>query len=194
FSVLQLGRMVPRKGVDTVTEAIAVLRERYGVPAVLYVVGGNSRVPDAAVTPEIGRLARIAAELGIHDRVRFVGQRDRHELARYYSAANVFVTTPWYEPFGITPLEAMACAPPGGRDRRRRHPVQRGAWRNGFPGADARPGGGRWLPRAASSGPIPRPQDGRTRTCEGKGAVHLVERGRGPADGLSRCRSRAGGR
>jgi len=112
FSVLQLGRMVPRKGVDTVTEAIAVLRERYGVPAVLYVVGGNSRVPDAAVTPEIGRLARIAAELGIHDRVRFVGQRDRHELARYYSAANVFVTTPWYEPFGITPLEAMACARP----------------------------------------------------------------------------------
>lgn len=112
FSVLQLGRMVPRKGVDTVAEAIAVLRERYGIPAVLYVVGGNSRLPDAAATPEIGRLARIATELGIHDRVRFVGQRDRHELARYYSASNVFVTTPWYEPFGITPLEAMACARP----------------------------------------------------------------------------------
>src|SRR5690606_28363167 len=29
-----------------------------------------------------------------------------------YSAADVFVTTPWYEPFGITPVEAMACARP----------------------------------------------------------------------------------
>jgi glycogen synthase len=33
-------------------------------------------------------------------------------LRQYYGAANVFVTTPWYEPFGITPLEAMACARP----------------------------------------------------------------------------------
>jgi glycosyltransferase involved in cell wall biosynthesis len=33
-------------------------------------------------------------------------------LRYYYSAADVFVTTPWYEPFGITPVEAMACARP----------------------------------------------------------------------------------
>jgi D-inositol-3-phosphate glycosyltransferase len=112
FSVLQLGRMVPRKGVDTVTEAIALLRGQYRIPAVLYVVGGNSRVPDAAETPEIGRLSHMASDLGIGDHVHFVGQRDRHELAQYYCASNVFVTTPWYEPFGITPLEAMACARP----------------------------------------------------------------------------------
>lgn len=40
----------------------------------------------------------------------FVGRRDRDALHLYYSAADVFVTTPWYEPFGITPVEAMACA------------------------------------------------------------------------------------
>ncbi|HEX7982069.1 MAG TPA: glycosyltransferase, partial [Duganella sp.] len=34
------------------------------------------------------------------------------ELRYWYSAADVFVTTPWYEPFGITPVEAMACATP----------------------------------------------------------------------------------
>jgi len=112
FSVLQLGRMVPRKCVDTVAQSIAALQGRFGIQAVLYVVGGNSREPDAAATPEIGRLSLLAHQLGIQDRVRFVGQRDRHELARYYGAANVFVTTPWYEPFGITPLEAMACARP----------------------------------------------------------------------------------
>jgi glycosyltransferase involved in cell wall biosynthesis len=33
-------------------------------------------------------------------------------LRLFYNAADVFVTTPWYEPFGITPLEAMACARP----------------------------------------------------------------------------------
>src|SRR5690606_23607162 len=43
---------------------------------------------------------------------RFVGRRDQAELRDWYVAADVFVTTPWYEPFGITPLEAMACGPP----------------------------------------------------------------------------------
>ena len=33
-------------------------------------------------------------------------------LRLFYSAANVFVSTPWYEPFGITPVEAMACGTP----------------------------------------------------------------------------------
>ena len=42
----------------------------------------------------------------------FVGSRGRDVLRYYYSAADVFVSTPWYEPFGITPLEAMACGTP----------------------------------------------------------------------------------
>jgi glycosyltransferase involved in cell wall biosynthesis len=33
-------------------------------------------------------------------------------LPLHYAACDVFVTTPWYEPFGITPVEAMACARP----------------------------------------------------------------------------------
>jgi len=44
--------------------------------------------------------------------VEFVGNKGREELKYYYSAADIFVTTPWYEPFGITPLEAMACGTP----------------------------------------------------------------------------------
>src|SRR5690606_2191488 len=44
--------------------------------------------------------------------VEFTGRRARNQLQRYYCAADVFVTTPWYEPFGITPVEAMACARP----------------------------------------------------------------------------------
>jgi len=110
--VLQLGRLVPRKGIDTVIRALAVLRARHGLRATLLVVGGESECPDPVRTPEIGRLRVVAREAGVVDSVVFTGRVDRPRLKFYYSAADVFVTTPWYEPFGITPLEAMACGTP----------------------------------------------------------------------------------
>lgn len=112
FVVLQLGRIVPRKGIDNVIRAAAILQRQHDVPVRLLVVGGNSELPDPSATPELGRLMRLADELGIADAVTFTGQRRRGQLRYYYSAANVFVTTPWYEPFGITPVEAMACGTP----------------------------------------------------------------------------------
>jgi glycosyltransferase involved in cell wall biosynthesis len=110
FIILQLGRLVPRKGIDNVIRALALLPA--GVPARLLIVGGDSAVADERRTPEIARLRAIAAEVGVLDRVVFVGHRQRAQLRSYYAAADVFVTTPWYEPFGITPLEAMACGTP----------------------------------------------------------------------------------
>ncbi len=110
FIVLQLGRLVPRKGIDNVIRALALLPR--DMPARLLVVGGDSVRPDDVLTPEIGRLRQLAQVLGVDDRVRFTGHRQRHELRHYYAAADVFVTTPWYEPFGITPVEAMACGIP----------------------------------------------------------------------------------
>lgn len=110
--VLQLGRMVARKGVDTVIRGFARMRRDSGTKARLLIVGGERDVPDERITPEIGRLRRIAQQEGVADRVTFAGRRSRQLLRYFYSAADVFVTTPWYEPFGITPLEAMACATP----------------------------------------------------------------------------------
>jgi glycosyltransferase involved in cell wall biosynthesis/phosphoheptose isomerase len=110
--ILQLGRMVPRKGVDTALRGFARLVRAHGVEARLLIVGGESEDPDPAATPEIGRLQTIAAEEGVAERVTFVGCRGRETLKYYYSAADVFVTVPWYEPFGITPVEAMACGTP----------------------------------------------------------------------------------
>ncbi len=111
FIVLQLGRMVPRKGVDNVLRALRLLLDQHRIVARLLVVGGEDGA-DPMATPEIQRLAQLAGALGIDDQVSFAGAQPRHRLREYYSAANVFVTTPWYEPFGITPLEAMACATP----------------------------------------------------------------------------------
>jgi hypothetical protein len=110
--LLSVGRLVPRKGVDNTIRALGVLVRRLGVPAELLVVGGDSDIADPVSTPEIGRLRAVAAECGVADRVTFTGRRSRELLKLYYSAADVLVTTPWYEPFGMTPVEAMACGTP----------------------------------------------------------------------------------
>ncbi len=112
FIVLQLGRMVPRKGVDNVIRALGRCAHELGEDADLYVAGGNSDEANEQATPEIGRLRRIAIDCAIEGRVHFVGRHGRATLRHFYNAADVFVTTPWYEPFGITPLEAMACGTP----------------------------------------------------------------------------------
>ena len=110
--VLNIGRLVPRKGIDTAIRALGRLVRCEGLAAKLVVVGGNSDVPCPVLTPEIGRLREIAAAEGVAEHVLFTGRRSREFLKLYYNAADVFVTTPWYEPFGITPLEAMACGTP----------------------------------------------------------------------------------
>jgi glycosyltransferase involved in cell wall biosynthesis len=111
FTVLQLGRMAPRKGVDTAIQATALLRGRHGVDAQLLVVGGDTHA-GGRDAPEMTRLRALAEQLGIAGHVHFAGQQPRAELRTWYSAADVFVATPWHEAFGITPVEAMACARP----------------------------------------------------------------------------------
>ncbi len=108
--ILHVGRMVPRKGVDNTVRGFARLVQQRATSARLIVVGGETGDPDAS--PEIARLRGIAHEENVADRVEFVGPVARDRLKYYFSAADVFVTTPWYEPFGITPIEAMACGTP----------------------------------------------------------------------------------
>lgn len=110
--VVHIGRMVPRKGVDTAIEGFARLIHQHKLAARMLVVGGESDEPDPLRTPEIGRLMEVASRERVADRVTFTGRRDRRWLRYFYSAADVFITTPWYEPFGITPVEAMACGTP----------------------------------------------------------------------------------
>jgi D-inositol-3-phosphate glycosyltransferase len=115
--IVYVGRIVPRKDVRNVIHALARLTVRrlaagIATMPVLFIVGGETERPDPIATPEIGVLRALAAELGVLDQVRFAGRRQPDELHLWYSAADVAVTTPWYEPFGLTPLEAMACGVP----------------------------------------------------------------------------------
>ncbi|PJJ85045.1 glycosyltransferase family 4 protein [Mucilaginibacter auburnensis] len=112
FIVLQLGRMVPRKGIDNVVNALGLLKQKGLTKIKLIVVGGKTEQIESSGCPEYQRLKKLTKDLGIDTDVIFIGQRSRAQLKLYYGAADVFVTTPWYEPFGITPLEAMACGTP----------------------------------------------------------------------------------
>jgi len=103
--------MVPRKGVETVIRSLSKINTSIKNIRLL-VVGGESDEPDETITPEIGRLKKIAEEENVAHCVTFTGRKNRNVLRYFYAAADVFITTPWYEPFGITPLEAMACGTP----------------------------------------------------------------------------------
>jgi D-inositol-3-phosphate glycosyltransferase len=130
--LLVVGRIVARKGIDNLIRAVAIARRDHGVDPLLVVVGGNSDTPDPVMTQEVSRLEQIANDEHVGDALRFVGHRTRAELRDYYCAADVFVTTPWYEPFGMGVVEAMACGVPviGARVGGIQHTVQHG--RTGF--------------------------------------------------------------
>ncbi|HYX49234.1 MAG TPA: glycosyltransferase, partial [Ktedonobacteraceae bacterium] len=117
--IVYVGRMLPRKDIRNVIRALALLLKRnegceeWSTKSLtLMIVGGESLEPDPIATPEIGELQKLAAELGVTEYVRFIGKRQPEELRDYYCAGDIAVTTPWYEPFGLTPLEAMACGRP----------------------------------------------------------------------------------
>ncbi|AVT35781.1 glycosyltransferase [Plantactinospora sp. BB1] len=104
--LLGVGRLVERKGFLDVVRALRM------VPEAEYVLIGG---PPAARLGEDGfanRLRALAESEGVADRVRLVGAVPRAEMPRWYRSADILVATPWYEPFGLTPLEAMACGVP----------------------------------------------------------------------------------
>ncbi|MFJ4219408.1 glycosyltransferase [Curtobacterium luteum] len=110
--VLTASRLVQRKGVGTTIAAVAELVHE-GRDVELVIVGGagvaGADLPD---DPEYQRLDALARELGIRDHVHFRGQLGQHDMPAVYRSADVVVCAPWYEPFGIVPLEAMACGRP----------------------------------------------------------------------------------
>jgi glycosyltransferase involved in cell wall biosynthesis len=79
--------------------------------AELVIVGGPARA-DLTDDSEAQQLQRLAAQLGVADRVRLHGGVTRGEMPALLRSADLVACTPWYEPFGIVPLEAMACGVP----------------------------------------------------------------------------------
>jgi glycosyltransferase involved in cell wall biosynthesis len=106
WRVLSVGRMVERKGFADLVQAMPL------VPDAECVVVGGPPAAGLATDPVARRLRELADAWQVGDRVRLVGAVPREEMATWYRSADVVVCAPWYEPFGLTPLEAMACGVP----------------------------------------------------------------------------------
>jgi glycosyltransferase involved in cell wall biosynthesis len=104
--LLCVGRLVERKGIDTVIHALRRIPR-----AELVVAGGPDRA-QLGGDREAQRLLTLARDVGVADRVRLLGRVDRDALPALLRSASVLVSVPTYEPFGIVPLEAMACGVP----------------------------------------------------------------------------------
>jgi D-inositol-3-phosphate glycosyltransferase len=106
YRIACLSRLVERKGL---ADVIGALR---AVPDTELLIGGGGDSKDLRDDPEAIRLQRIASEEGVADRVRLIGRVSRDDVPSFLRSADVVACTPWYEPFGIVPLEAMACSVP----------------------------------------------------------------------------------
>ncbi len=105
YRIVSVGRLVPRKGFATIVEALVSL------PGVeLVVAGGDAGA--GTVEAEQVRLEHLAADRGVADRVHFVGQVGHFLMPALLCSGDLVVCSPWYEPFGLVPLEAMACGIP----------------------------------------------------------------------------------
>ncbi|GAB2859739.1 glycosyltransferase family 1 protein [Streptomyces deserti] len=104
--LLACGRLVPRKGFDQAIRALAQ------VPGTELLVAGGPPAGHVDDDPEAQRLRRLAQRTGVADRVRLLGAVDPHDMPALIRSADLVLCTPLYEPFGIVPLEAMACGVP----------------------------------------------------------------------------------
>jgi D-inositol-3-phosphate glycosyltransferase len=112
-NILYAGRIEPLKGVDTLLQAMALIKRRHPEAVentCVAIVGGDpwSDDPDA----EMVRLQALHEQLGIHDIVAFLGAKDQDILPNYYAAAEMVVMPSHYESFGMVALEAMAMGRP----------------------------------------------------------------------------------
>jgi glycosyltransferase involved in cell wall biosynthesis/phosphoheptose isomerase len=101
-----VGRLVERKGIGNAISALSRLPDTE-----LLVAGGSDRAR-LGEDAEARRLMALAEEEGVADRVELRGRLDRDQVPKLLRSADAVVSVPWYEPFGIVPLEAMACGVP----------------------------------------------------------------------------------
>ena len=103
--LLYVGRFDPLKGLNRLLEALAYLKNHHRLR--LLIIGG-----DGNGAPESRQLRQTAVDLGIEDKVVFVGRIEQEHLPPYYASADALVIPSHYESFGLVGLEALACGIP----------------------------------------------------------------------------------
>lgn len=108
--VLALGRLARNKGYDLLVQGFSVLSEREPDAVLHLAVGGTDPTPLEQTL--MGELRSMVTQLGLEDRVQFGSFIPDEQLPDYYRAADLFVLSSRYEPFGMTAIEAMASGTP----------------------------------------------------------------------------------
>jgi teichuronic acid biosynthesis glycosyltransferase TuaC len=96
--LLSIGNLIPIKGHELLLRAVAALGDKH--PALNCDLVGDGPLRE--------KLIGLANELGIGERVRFLGRRNRAEVAELMRSATLFVLPSSYEGLGCVYLEAMA--------------------------------------------------------------------------------------
>ncbi len=113
--LLFVGRIEPLKGIETLFQAVARLRDA-GVcecsQMCVAIIGGDAESDRASQNAEMERLKRLRADLDLNELVTFLGAQDQDSLPDYYAAAQAVIMPSHYESFGMVALEAMACGTP----------------------------------------------------------------------------------
>lgn len=99
-TILSVGNLIPIKGHQLLLRAFAAARDRH--PRVVCEIIGEG--------PERSRLQTLASQLGIGDRVHFLGRKSRAEVAEAMSKCTIFALPSRYEGLGCVYLEAMSSA------------------------------------------------------------------------------------
>jgi glycosyltransferase involved in cell wall biosynthesis len=98
MTLLSVGNLIPIKGHDLVIRALASLAAEFH-PLSLEIIGNG---------PERARLQGLSRELGVVERVHFLGCQPRSEVAAAMRRCTVFVLPSHYEGLGCVYLEAMS--------------------------------------------------------------------------------------
>ncbi|WP_405455464.1 glycosyltransferase [Streptomyces sp. NBC_00101] len=104
--LVAVGRLVRRKGFDRAIRALAE------IPDAELLIAGGPPADLLFAEPEAERLLKAAEEHGVADRVTLLGAVPHDRMPALMSGADLVLSLPDYEPFGIVPIEAMACATP----------------------------------------------------------------------------------
>ena len=109
-TILALSRLAFNKGLDLLVESFGYLIKNYTEAELVLAIGHDER--DELEEEIFQNITEIARSYGVNDRIRLVGFIHDDDLSDVYRAADLFVLSSRYEPFGMTAVEAMACGTP----------------------------------------------------------------------------------
>jgi mannosylfructose-phosphate synthase len=108
--ILALGRLARNKGYDLLIDSFTLVAQREPKSVLHLAVGGAEMNDNEKML--LAELHDRAAKTGYADRIHFGSFIADQDLPDYYRAADLFVLSSRYEPFGMTAIEAMASGTP----------------------------------------------------------------------------------